>query len=123
MLTESEKALATEKRALMRRLAEIRVLEARHPPLSDSRIAQLREDRTGETIARGGAPDIDQLDRFEAMSVLDELAAWRMHKLSTDEKKALRALADATTDEKFKAAVEAIRRIAPSSKDAKEAST
>ncbi len=115
MLTESEKALAAEKRQLQRRIAEIKLLETRHPALSDARIAELREDRTGETIAHGRA-EVEQFSRFEAIAARDERAAWRVYKLTDGEKLALQALAEATTDEKHKAAVEAIRRIAPAKK-------
>jgi hypothetical protein len=115
MLTESEKALHVEKRTLQRRLEEIRRLETRHPPLSDSRIAALREDRSGEAISQGGG-DVDPLSTDEALSLLDEVAAWRRYKLSDEEKSALANVAAVLDVTKDAVAMAALSRIAPPKK-------
>lgn len=116
-MTTTAASLASEKRALLARLDEIRSLEQRHPLLTDRRIDDLRDDRTGNLIRFGGG-DVDPLHHEEAMSLLDEVAAWRVHRLTDAEKEALRELAQWVSEvdasaKRFEKAVAAIRRIAP----------
>lgn len=117
-LTQSELALHDEKRSLLNRLAEIRRLETRHPLLSDERIAELREDRSGLALCGYSGP-VEELTWQEQLSALDELAAWRRHKLTDAEKEALGRLVSWLTDQQHAehaAAVGAIQRIAPQRK-------